>query len=67
MMPVKTDQVICNCAIGVSAWIVQECGFHVKPLFAGFHDQFLQDCSGFLQIHSHVSRSTYIIIISYMN
>ena len=31
---------------------MQECGFHVKPLF-GF--QFLRDCSGFLQIRSHIS------------
>ena len=31
-------------------YVVQECGFHVKPLF-GF--QFLQDCSEFLQIRSH--------------
>ena len=39
MMPVKADLAIYWCV-----WIVQECGFHVKPLF-GF--QFLQDCSGF--------------------
>ena len=51
MMPVKADLAICSSAIGVSAWIVQECGFHVKPLF-GF--QFLRDCSGFLQIRSQM-------------
>ena len=30
MMP---DLVICSSIIGVYAWIVQECDFHVKPLF----------------------------------
>ena len=45
MMPMKADLAICSSAIGVPAWIVQECGFRVKPLF-GF--QLLRDCSGFL-------------------
>ena len=39
MMPVKADLAVYSSAIGVSAWIVQECGFQVKPLF-GF--QFLR-------------------------
>ena len=34
----------------------QECGFHVKPLL-GY--QFLRDCSGFLQIHSHICKIQY--------
>ena len=33
MMLAKRDLVICSSTIGMSAWIVQECGFQVKPLF----------------------------------
>ena len=32
MMPVKADLAIFSSLIGVYAWIVQEFGFHVKPL-----------------------------------
>ena len=56
MMPVKADPAICSSAIGLSAWIVQECGFHVKPLF-GF-----RDCSGFLQIRSHLCYNAIMIL-----
>ena len=47
-----------------SVWIVQECGFHVKPLF-GF--LFLWDCSGFLQIRSrmYIEQNTKVIDIIY--
>ena len=63
MMPVKADLVICSSLIGVTGYIVQECGFHVKPLL-GY--QFLRDCSGFLQIQSHIFIRYYFTFFQYV-
>ena len=38
-------------AFSLVCLVVQECGFHVKPMF-GF--EFLRNCSGFLQNQSHM-------------
>ena len=36
MIPVKADLVICSSVIGVSTWIVQECGFYVCSHYLDF-------------------------------
>ena len=41
--------------------MVQECGFHVSPLFG---IKFLQDCYKFLQIQSHITTLHYLHNIS---